>query len=143
MLFIKNYQNLSEIVFENYTKYAEKSAFSVVKLMCESCLFSYESRRKAIKKFLNIKTRTPIYFNEKTLLIPTKSPRNYEAIWFNYFKILKVINLNKTVEIVFKNLTVLKLDVSYYIINKGLANAKKIITYLEEKQQRLFLENSY
>jgi hypothetical protein len=54
-----------------------------------------------------------------------------------------VINLNKTVEIVFNNLTVLKLDVSYYIINKGLANAKKIITYLEEKQQRLFLENSY
>lgn len=140
MLFIKNYKDLSEIVFQNVTNYAQKSAFSVVKLLCERELFSYESRVKLTNKYLKIKTRIPLYINDKILLIPTKSPRNYDNIWINYFNILKIIKRIDGCEIVFKNLQVLILDDSFNKIRNSFNNAKIINKYFGNINKRFFLE---
>ncbi len=139
MLFIRNYQNLSELVFKNYTNYAEKSAFSVVKLLAKRMFFSYDSRIKEIKKQLRINVRIPIYINSNILLIPTKSPKSYETVWLNYFEIIKLIKRDKETEVVFSNLYSIKVNVSYNILNKGLLNAKLVLKHYQKRDKNLFL----
>ena len=141
MLFIKNHYTLSEIVFENYANYAEKSAFSVVKKLCETMLFSYESRIKLTKKTLNINVRLPLYINKEMLLIPTKASKDYQTVWLNYFHIIKLIKRDKSTEVVFSNLSTIKVDVSYNILSNSLINAKKILKYFQKNDENLFLKS--
>ncbi len=127
MLYIRNKQNLSEVVFKNHTIYYERSAFSLVKSLAEKMFFSYESRVKQVKKQLNINVRIPLYLNNELLLIPTMSPKNYETIWLNYFKILKLVKNNQKTIVVFNNLESLEVNISYNILKRGLANAAVVL----------------
>lgn len=141
MLYLRNNQSLSEIVFKNHTSYFEKSAFSVAKAICERKLFTYETRAALTKKKLQVKVRIPIYINKEILLIPTKSPKNYDCIWLNYFNIVKVIKKNHYCEVVFSNLQTLTLKESYSKIMKSLKVANLISNYILNIEKSFFIEN--
>ena len=80
----------SALIFENYEQKAEKASISIVKLLCEKALFSYDSREHATKEnSLKYIQRFPYILISIYFLIPTKSPRQYDNVWLNYFAIVE------------------------------------------------------
>lgn len=132
MLYIQHKKGYSEIVFQTFESIIEKSNITVIKRICEVNLFNYNERIKLTKAKLNIKTKTPIYINQQILLIPTKSPRQYDTQWINFFSLLKIVKVNNKTKLIFKNLKTLNLDISYNSFMRSVHHAETIIKHLND-----------
>ena len=133
MLYIYAKSNLTEIVCNNKIQKANMSPFSIVKGLCKRELFSYESRITLTKQTLNIKSKIPIYINEKVLLMPTNSGKRYDTFWINYYEIFSYEKyFNKTL-VLFYNLKELTLDISYSSFLKMVSKARIIDEYFEKR----------
>jgi len=133
MLYIYNNNNLTDVVYKESIDKVEKTALSVVKALCQKELFSYESRIKYTKEHLDIKTKVPIYINEKTLLMPSQSPKRYDNYWINYFEVFSHQKyLDKTL-ILFTNLKEIELNISYNNFLKMIEKAEMVEEYMLER----------
>ena len=86
--------------------------------LCMENLSTFEGRKNATIKHLNQKNIIPIYVDDKVFLYPTKSLREYDMLYINYYSVLsfrKVDSVNTL--FIFNNLDEL-------IVNVGI---KKII----------------
>ncbi len=135
--FIKNTNNLTEIMRKKGVRYANKAVITVIKLLCEIQLFSYESRIRFTKKYLSIKSKVPIFINNDNLFIPTQSPKNYENIWINYFEIFGYRSFNCKTVIIFKDLKELIIPITYRSFKNSIKKAEDIATYFNLEHQIL------
>lgn len=133
MLYIKNNYNVTHIVKKDETQKASKTALSIVKLLCEQQLFTYDSRIYLTKKHLDIKTKTPIYINKNILLIPTKSPKNYDSVWINYFEIFDYEEFEDKTVVLFNNLEEIIIDNTINSFRTSIRRAEKIIDYFYKR----------
>lgn len=133
MLYIYNQNNLANIACKEKIQKAEKTAFSVVKGLCERELFSYDSRIKLTKLYLNINTKVPIYINKEILLMPTKSPKRYETYWINYFEVFSYQkHFDKTL-ILFTNLKELEVSATVNSFTIMMDKAKRVKEYMDKR----------
>lgn len=130
MKYMYHKNNQCIIVSKNTKKVINKSCLSIVKLMCKKALFDYDSRVALTKKYCHINVKIPIYIDKYTLLIPTKSPKLYETVWINYYKIYKIEKNKQNSIITFNDLDTMELNLSYHLLIKGFNNAKRVNTYL-------------
>lgn len=133
MLYIYNKNNLTNVVYKETIDKVEKTALSVVKGLCQKELFSYESRIKYTKEYLDIKTKVPIYINEKRLLIPSQSPKRYDSYWINYFEVFSHQKYFDKTLILFTNLKELELNVSYNNFLKMVNKAEAVERYMLQR----------
>lgn len=139
MLYICIKNNLTEIICKETTYRAQKPPLSIVKSLCERELFSYESRIRYTKKHLNIKTKIPVYINEKLLLMPINSPKRYETYWLNYFEIFSFSQYFDKTIVLFKNLVEIIIETSYNSFVKIIERAKLVDQYYLERLNCLTL----
>lgn len=123
---------LSKVISRNETILAGKGSFLIVKQFCVRQLFSYESYVKAVRKYLHLKSRIPVYISSKLLLIPIKSPKRSDNVWVNFFSIQSVTGILTKTYVLFDNLVELELDINLKSFNKSIEACIKIISYLEE-----------
>lgn len=129
MLYIYAKNNLTEIVCKKKVQKALKSPLSVVKGLCKRELFSYESRVNYTKQQLNIKSKIPVYINDKVLLMPTNSPKRYDTYWLNYYEVFTYEkHFNKTL-VLFHNLEEIVVDVSYNSFKIMIGKGKLVADY--------------
>lgn len=131
LLYITQSGQYTALVFENYVQQADKSSLSIVKLLCQRSLFSYESRIATTNKYLNTTTKTPIYINNSLLLIPTKSPRQYDNIWINYKAISNINSINNHTEVVFIQHKTLIINQSTKQFKSKIKICEKLCNYIE------------
>lgn len=122
----------SKVILRNETILAGKGSFLIVKQFCFRQLFSYESYIKAIRKYLHLKSRIPVYISRKLLLIPIKSPKRVDNVWINFFSIQSVTGILNKTYVLFDNLLELELDINIKSFNKSIDACLKIISYLEK-----------
>lgn len=133
MLYIYAKGNLTEIVCNDKTQEAFKSTLSIVKGLCKRELFAYESRISYTKQLLNIKSKIPIYVNEKVLLMPTNASKSYNTYWINYYEVFSYERyFNKTL-ILFYNLKELCLNISLNSFSKMMEKGKTIDEYFKKR----------
>ncbi|WP_262096768.1 competence protein ComK [Paracholeplasma vituli] len=137
MLYIKQDSQGAHLVYENYTTHTNKASISILKLLCQSVLVTYEARILTTKKQFKIHTLTPLYINTKMLLIPTGSPRSYETIWINYLSIVSIQPYGKHTVVLFNNLTELEIPISYNRFKEKLKYCKIIYDYMEDAQTQI------
>ncbi|XMB86953.1 competence protein ComK [Mycoplasmatota bacterium WC44] len=89
--------------------------------LCIQGLSTYKGRIDAVKIKYGFKSLVPIYVSEDCLLFPTVSPRNYECIWINYFKIKHI----KKNQIIMKDNN--KIDIRDKLISKQLKKCEEIV----------------
>lgn len=130
MKYIYHKNNNSVIVSKNSKVVINKSCLSVIKLLCKKALFDYDSRVKLTKRYCSINVKTPVYIDKYTLLIPTKSPKLYETIWINYYKVFNVMKEGTKTVIIFDDLEELNLEVPLHLIKKRLEHAKLVHDYI-------------
>lgn len=133
MLYIYSKNNITEIVCLKTTYKAQKPSLSVVKSLCERELFSYESRIKYTKSYLNIKTKIPVYINQKLLLMPINSPKRYDTFWLNYFQIFSFSKLFDKTIVLFNNLVEITIEISYKSFTKIIERAQLVEQYYEDR----------
>ena len=97
---------------------------SYINNLCMDNLSTFDGRRKAVIKLLNQRNNIPIYIDSERFLYPTKSLREYDMFYINYFAVLsfkKIDSMNTL--FVFNNLDELVVNVS---INKVVKQHKRI-----------------
>ena len=114
----------------NYSDRVEEiySIRSEVNRLANKHLFSVLEYRKLIRKETDLKNKIPIYFSESLLLFYVKSLD--ATYWINYFNILKICYEDEAY-IIFKNGSILKLDVSKKLLKLELIKINKVITYVD------------
>lgn len=132
MLYIHHQKGYSQVVFKTHTLMIDKSNITVIKKICETQLFSYESRIKNTKTTLNIQTRVPLYVHDYLLLIPLKSPRRYDNIWVNYHAIKDIRKVDSKVIILFENLKEIKVEISFRALKNSIKHAKMIKKHMDD-----------
>lgn len=92
--------------------------------LCMENLSTFDGRRKAVIKLLNQRNNIPIYIDSKRFLYPTKSLREYDMLYINYYSVLsfKMIDAMNTL-FIFNNLDELVVNVS---VNKIVKQHKRI-----------------
>lgn len=134
MLYIQQHPRGSALVFEKYTTQSEKPPISIIKLLCQELLMTYESRILLTKKRFKIHAMVPIYINPTILLMPTGSPRSYETIWINYLKIASIQKYGDHTVVLFTNLTEIEVHISYTRFKEKMKYCKIIYDYMENHQ---------
>lgn len=128
----------SALIFENYEQKAEKASISIVKLLCEKALFSYDSRACATKKQFKIHTKIPIYINKYIFLIPTKSPRQYDNVWLNYFAVVEYHAYQSQVIVLLKNRSEIVVKQSFRVFQQKMRLCKAILSYIKQIEDEIF-----
>jgi competence transcription factor ComK len=137
MLYIQQHPQGSSLVFEKYTTESEKAPISIIKLLCQELLMTYESRILLTKKRFNIHSMVPIYINSATLMMPTGSPRSYETIWINYLKIASIQKYGDHTVVLFTNLSEIEVNISYTRFKEKMKYCKIIYDYMENLQSSI------
>lgn len=130
-------------VYEEEEEYIVKqSSNSIIKDNCEFYGSSYQGRCVGTKYLTGIKAKFPIIIEESRNIIffPTSSVRTGQSTWIALNKIEKYKKNNYSSEILFKNLMLLPLEISYYSLDNQIcrANMLKVKLYerkLEEKSK--------
>jgi len=136
--YIKHYEEGSLLFIDNYVQKARKSSLSIVKLLCEHALFSYDSRVNMTKKHFSLWAKVPIYIHDSLVLIPTKSPRNYDNQWINYCAVKRYEKSNDRTIVLLSNQIEISLEVSYQAFHKKMKLCQEIIDYLEDLEQHIY-----
>lgn len=137
MLYIEQHPKGSKLIFENHTTITEKPPISIIKLLCQEVLVSYEARTMLTKKRFKINTIVPVYINSTLIFIPTASPRNYETKWINYQKIASIQKYGKHTIVLFTNLTEIEIEMSYTRFKEKMKYCKIIYDYMENVQSQI------
>ena len=92
---------------------------SYINNLCIENLSTFDGRKRALIKHLNQKNNIPIYVDDKVFLYPTKSLREYDMLFINYFSVLSLRRIDLyTTLLTFNNLDELIVNVSYKRVKK-------------------------
>lgn len=117
---------------ENKEYVVETSIKKYINMLCMKNLSTYDGRKIAVKNLFEQKNNIPIFVNRNIFLYPTKSLRDYDTVFINYFSILSFneSGLNKTL-FIFNNLDEIIFDISIKKVIKQHKIIEKIYQYLE------------
>lgn len=99
--------------------------------LCLNYGATYEGRRTATSKILNIKQKVPIFLSNNELLFPTHSPDHKECAWINYYAILDYHKHQKGCLFVF-------IDGSEIILPCSIRTIKTQMERCQKYQQHMF-----
>lgn len=136
--------NFQTIVLEtNKTLLVKQAPLKLIEKTCLTNGASYDGRRTAsVYKTKNkYKTPIPISIEKHIYAFPTTSPRNYHCQWliFNHILDLKQLGKNETL-ITFSNLQQMKINASYYKIEKQMQRTAHCITAFSNQFQPPFFK---
>ena len=132
LLYIQQDSTGSKLFFENYVQQAEKASISIVKLLCEQALFSYESRIRLTKTKFRVNTKIPVYVNQSIFLMPSKSPKQYDNIWLNYFAIVGYHPYQSSVVVLLKNRSEIVIKQSFRVFQNKMRLCEAILSYIKQ-----------
>ncbi|MFK5883320.1 MAG: competence protein ComK [Candidatus Izemoplasma sp.] len=98
--------------------------------LCKKNLSTMNGRIDSVKTIFGFKSLIPIYIDNSTLLFPTASLRDYDIYFINYNEILFLVKKVDYLLITFKDLSILKLYISFTKMNKQMERCKIINDYL-------------
>lgn len=108
-------KNVCKIMEQDRTIEIYKSTTEVIDYSCRYFGSSYKGRHEGTKSMTGISYKSPIIIEESREIIffPTSSPRYDNCYWISLKNIERFYKLGKSSKIIFKNGTVLPLDISY------------------------------
>jgi len=131
MYYLKRHNNGIMIKDETSEYLVSSGIKKYLNNLCMNNLSTFDGRRKAIVKLLKQKDNIPIYIDSENFVYPTKSIRDFDMVYINYFEVLsyKTVGFKKTL-IVFNNLEYLIIDIDIKRVDRQHKRIKKITEYL-------------
>lgn len=110
----------------------EESIYSIkneINNLAKKHFVSIREYNKLVRKQLCLKNKIPLLLSKSLLLFIINSKKTKYVI--NYYNILKIC-FNGGIVFIFKDSSILKIDVSKALINKEIAKIKQIINYVND-----------
>ena len=128
-------------VLESELEYnLEVPAFNVIEHSCEYFGSTYEGRYVGTKNISGITHKSPIIIEDtnKIIFFPTASPSNSDCVWISLNNILTYEKGPKkgTSRIVFKNGSIIDLNVSIGSLTNQILRSSRLKYLLEERQEK-------
>lgn len=136
-LAILPYGKKSCIIYDNKGEHIiNKKPLKVIKDNCLIYGSSYNGRYDASVAIAGLSYKAPIQINEEIICFPTTSPRLKECSWIILNNIRNYYENNKYDGCIvnFKNNKLLKLDVSYNVLDNQICRASKLDVFLRKKE---------
>jgi competence transcription factor ComK len=127
MNYIKRSTNGIEISHNGTTNYLKIGIRSYIDKLCIDNLSTFEGRIDAAKKKFNIKHKVPIYVDKNCILFSTRSIRDYDVIYFNYFEIIEQVADGDNCVVYFKDGTYISVNQSYKVVRKQILKTEYIL----------------
>lgn len=114
-------------VFNKKTTVVCKGLKQYIDELCIQNLSTFKGRSDAAKRVLQCTTNLPIYVNESILLFPTKSIRNMDCVYINFYRVLSVqkVTLNSS-KIIFDDLTEMHIQTSHKKLQNQMLRSQTI-----------------
>ena len=129
-------------IIETESEYVlESDTFNVIEHSCEYFGSTYEGRYVGTKNISGITHKSPIIIEDtnKLIFFPTMSPTSSNCIWIALNNILTYEKGAKTgtSRLIFKNGTVLDLEISLGSLTNQIFRASRLKFLLEERQKKI------
>ena len=76
-------------------------------------LTTFEGRMAALRKTTGMQRNLPIYIDETVCFYTTKSLREPDVVCINFHRVLSIRDKRSSAEVIFKDLSILRLDMPY------------------------------
>jgi len=128
--------DVSKIYEEEDEYIVQKSSNSIIKYNCEFYGSSYEGRCVGTKTLTGIKTKYPIIIEESRNIIffPTSSTRTKQSTWIALNKVKKFKKYNYNSQVLFKNESIIDLDISVHSLENQIVRATMLKSKLYERK---------
>ncbi|MCD4827380.1 MAG: competence protein ComK [Acholeplasmataceae bacterium] len=88
------------------------NAFTYIKKICLTQLFTYKGYIFACQKTFNFKYKIPLYITDSLQFIPSKNARDYDSIWINYANVYAYVAIKNGISITFYDGTKVDIKIS-------------------------------
>lgn len=125
-------------VIENDRRFViNRSCMGVINDSCVYFGSTYQGRVSASKAILKMNYKLPIIIEEYNGLIffPTSSPRFDSCIWLNLSMISSYERNDNDSRVVFKNGSILDLDISYYSLENQIFRATMLESLIRKRKK--------
>ena len=121
-------KNKTKIFEDDITFFINKKCLDIID---ESCIYygsSYQGRKDATKKLLDVNIKPPIIIEEthKIIFFPTRSPKSNECIWISYNNLKSYEKIKKITRLTFNNDKKFDIPVTYEIIDNQVNRSMKL-----------------
>ena len=128
MFYMKRTPKGLYVVKEHQSEVIQKGLRQYINELMMNEFVTLDGRISALKKKFGLKNNVPMYIHQSCCLYTTKPLRDFNTICINYCNVLSVRE-TKThqAEIIFKNLTILKLDIPYSTVMRKHIHAGRFL----------------
>jgi competence protein ComK len=119
------------MVFDQIKREYKTSLRKYIDELCIKNLSTFDGRQNASFSILKTKVNVPIFVNDKVLLFPTKSIRNYDCHYINFYSVLSVRKYDEDrTKIYFSDLSELVIDINISKIRRQLQKTRELLKNL-------------
>ena len=132
---ISNYPNTK--IYEGNKSYLIKdNTLNIIKKSCEYFGSTFEGRRRGTQILTGYSTKSPIIIEESKDIIffPTSSPRSKNCSWISLNNVNDYRKIDKNTEIIFKNMSKISVNISYYVFTNLILRATRLNYVLNERK---------
>ena len=136
---ISNYPNTK--IYEGNKSYLIKDNINqtvqeVLEHSCEYFGSTFEGRRRGTRILTGYSTKSPIIIEESKDIIffPTSSPRSKNCSWISLNNVKDYRKIDKNTEIIFKNMSKISVNISYYVFTNLILRATRLNYVLNERK---------
>ena len=132
---ISNYSNTK--IYEGNKSYLIKdNTLNIIKKSCEYFGSTFEGRRRGTRILTGYSTKSPIIIEESKDIIffPTSSPRSKNCSWISLNNVKDYRKIDKNTEIIFKNMSKISVNISYYVFTNLILRATRLNYVLNERK---------
>lgn len=121
----------TKIYEEDDVIYSKESPLTIIENSCLHYGSSLQGRKDASKHILKSNSKLPITItpHHKLFILPTKSHRNKECVWFSYYHVEDYIKIEDRLAVLLSNYNVMNINISFNQFDMQMKRTSQLIAY--------------
>lgn len=117
------------LIVSNEQKVLQRGLRQYLNDLCLQEFSTFEGRIKSVQQRFQLYTNIPVYINAMCLLVPTKSIRETDVVYFNYHRTIGIQKVEENCRILFDDDSTLLISTSYLKIRKQIQKAELLLAH--------------
>ena len=129
-------ETTTKVIEINNEYIVNKSSFEIIDNSCSYYGSTYKGRYEGTKNLIGMSYKLPIIIEESKNIIffPTTSPRLEDCSWISLNNIKDYFKSKEGSHIIFKNDSIININVSIFVIESQILRASRLSTVLQSRK---------
>lgn len=130
-------ETTTKVIEINNEYIVNKSSFEIIDNSCSYYGSTYKGRYEGTKNLIGMSYKLPIIIEESKNIIffPTTSPRLEDCSWISLNNIKDYFKSKEGSHIIFKNDSIININVSIFVIESQILRASRLSTVLQSRKK--------